>query len=647
MQQWTTGLPDTEFYAAGTKGLEAVVKEVLDTPEVAIDTETTGLVNWKDIPLYFSLAWGHRRMTLNVSALPYFDEAFKDPSKRWIMANAKYDTHILANAGHNIAGSLVDVQVMHSLLYEDHPHNLKYMNFHLFGWKWADFQDTFGKISSTQSPQQMIERAERENFTLLCEYAANDAWGTWQSYLELKRQLQGAMTHSLFSGAPLRIKTLWDLFDTIETPYTKVLWKMERRGVLLNVPYLEQIKPAAEMEIENLNRQICKLAGRADFNPNSVAQMRDYFLEQLKLRPQKMTKGGKSGVKQASIDSTFLEYHAAEVPMAKLLLEHRSVSKLYGTFIVGIGERLDPNGRIHSTLNQDVARTGRLSSKDPNVQQIPKPENDKWNIRNAFIASPGMDMIVGDYEQLEMRLLAAASLEPKMVDVINKGWDIHMGNAAMMYGVDYDDVKAAKKVDKQVKEGNLPQSAMTPRVAQLLGYRSDAKQLGFALIYGQGARATAATLGCSIIEAEEKIETFEAAYPGALAFKKEAIAETEETGYAFTILGRRRNVQEIASANKGLRKRGERIAVNTQIQGSAADVVKLAQILIDASNLEYHFGCEPLLAVHDELAYESPKSTSAEALREIKDWMEHPFPHDLAVELGVDIKRGATWGQAK
>ena len=647
MQQWNIQLPDTEYYDHNSPGLMAVVREVIDTPEVAIDTETTGLINWKDIPLYFSLAWGTRRMTLNVSALPYFAEAFKDKNKRWILANAKYDAHILANVGIVIAGELVDVQVMHSLLYEEQPHNLKYMNFHLFGWKWADFQDTFGKISKTQSPQQMIEKAERENFKLLCEYAANDAWGTWMCYLELRRQLEAAPTHSLFRGPPLNIVTLWDLFNKVEVPYTKVLWKMERRGVRINVPYLEKIRPVAEKEIDELDRQICKIAGRVDFNPNSPDQLVDYFIHHLKLRPQKMTKGGKSGNKKPSIDADYLAYHAAEVPMAKLILRRRSVGKLHGTFIVGIGDLVDSKGRIHSTFNQDVARTGRLSSKDPNVQQIPKSENDTWHMRGAFITDDDMDMIVGDYEQLEMRLLAAGSLEPKMIDVINKGWDIHMGNAAILYGADYEEVKAAKKTDGDVKKGKLPASAMTARIFELLGFRADAKQLGFALIYGQGVRATAAALGCTVEEAQEKMDLFEQTYPGAVAFKAEAIEEAAMTGYAFTILGRRRNVQELESFHRGDRNRGERIAVNTPIQGSAADVVKLAQIYIDASNLDYHFGCFPLMAVHDELAFEAPKTTSAEALWEIREWMEHPFPVDLPVALAVDIKRGNTWKEAK
>jgi DNA polymerase I-like protein with 3'-5' exonuclease and polymerase domains len=177
MSQWNIESPTTEYYDHQTPGIEAVIKEVLDTPEVALDTETTGLVTWKDIPLYWSLAFGNRRMTLNVSALHKFRECFADPTKRWLFANAKFDVHMLANVGVNFAGKLVDTTVMHALLYEERSHGLKDMNLHLFGWQWQDFQDTFGKITKLNTPEMIIRTAEATNFPLLCEYAANDAWG--------------------------------------------------------------------------------------------------------------------------------------------------------------------------------------------------------------------------------------------------------------------------------------------------------------------------------------------------------------------------------------------------------------------------------------------------------------------------------------
>lgn len=639
MSQWNIESPTTEYYDHNSRDLESIVREVIDTPEVAIDTETTGLVVWKDVPLYWSLAWGSRRMTLNVSVLHHFQKAFADSNKRWIFANAKYDAHILANVGVNIAGKLVDTQVQHALLYEEQSHRLKDMNQHLFGWKWQDFQDTFGKITKLFSPTDLIRKAEAENFQLLCEYAANDAWGTLQIYNELKKQLQRAPTHSLFRDHPLNIQTLWDLFDRVEVPYTSALWTTERNGVKVDLGYLQSIAPTAVAEIEDLERSICKEAGTV-LNPASTKQLRDYFFDKMKVKPLKMSKGGTTGARNPSVDEKFLEHYKDQIPMAKMLLRHRSLSKLYGTYITGISDRVDPHGRIHTRFNQDVARTGRLSSSDPNMQNIPKPENDKWKLRGAFIAEDGNTLSVRDYEQLEMRLLAAASGEQGMIDVIRKGWDIHMGNASMIFGMPYDEIKAAKAS----KEAG---AQLTPRQKECLVARAASKDIGFGIIYGMGPDKLAGSLGVTRPEAEAKIRQFKEAYPAVDAFTKEAVAETEQTGYAFTILGRRRNVPEIASYRRDERMRGERIAVNTQIQGSAADVVKMAQILLHKSGIDRRFGARSLLQVHDELMHEIPKECAVEADREIAEWMEHPFPIDLTVPLGVSGNLGRSWLDAK
>lgn len=644
MQEWSVSSPRAEYFDHQTEGLDALVREVIATPELAIDTETTGLIIWKDMPLYFSLAWGERhngrRITLNISALPYFAEAFANPYKRWIFANAKYDAHILANFGTLLAGQLIDIQVMHQLLYEDHPHNLKYINSHLFGWKWADFQDTFGKIGKKQSAEELIRKAERENFDLLVEYAANDAWGTWCGYLELKKQLMAANTHSLFREEPLRIETLYDLFNKVEVPYTKVLWKNERNGVRIDRDYLAVIEPKAAQQLERMEKDLFKMAGRA-INFNSPPQLQELFFEQLKLDPVKWNKPSKrTGKRAPSLDKDALAIYAERgVEMAVRLLEYRKLNKLYNDFIVGIGEHIDPFGKIHTTFNQDVARTGRLSSKEPNVQQIPNPERDAWGMRGAFVSdNDDFELIVIDYEQLEMRLLAAASGEPGMIEVINAGRDIHMGNASMIFDLPYEDIVAAKKSDPAKLDAYMRECILA---------RSAAKQLGFAIIYGQGAAATGAAIGVSKQEAEKKIEQFKLTYPAVDAFTQEAIAETEETGYAFTIMGRRRNIPEILSYRRDERAEGERRAVNTQIQGSAADVCKMAQILIDISGIEQRLECTPRMQVHDELMNHAPKVYAAEAQAELVEWMEHPFPFDLPVPLSVSAGHGRSWMDAK
>jgi DNA polymerase-1 len=642
-----TALPQDIQVHVGSDEFQAFVNEMTAQPIIAIDTETTGLVRWKDIPLYWSVAWDGKRATLNADVLPYFQHIFDDPTKIWVFANAKYDMHILANVGIILRGKIMCTQVMHSLLYEDKPHRLKFMAKHILKWSWADFQDSFGKIGKLQSAEDVLRRAERENMPLLVEYAANDAWGTYYIWDELKKQLDKAQTFSLFRDIHPYISTLWDLFSKVEVPYTKALWRMERKGAKVNRQLLENAAPPAAQEIKEIEQEIARHAGRV-INPNSPLQVRKYMFEERGLKPIKWSKGGKSGKRNPSADKTVLEHYKYDDPVVELILKHHELSKLYGTYLIGLHSVLNPaTDRIHTSFNQDVARTGRLSSSDPNLQNIPKPENDKWGIRGAFITDPGYTFIAIDYEQLEMRLLACASMEPTMIDIFRKNWDIHMGNAAMMYDVPYEDLKAAKGTDKAIKQGELGPEAMTEYVLKCLQMRSDAKSIGFGLNYGMGAGKLGRQLGISYKESLAKIARYKDAYPAVTQFYAEAIEETARSGYAFTVLGRRRNIPEIASTRKDERAQGERLAVNTQIQGSAADVCKMAQINLDKVDISGRFGCDMNLQVHDELGFECPTEMVQEVLPEIVDLMEHPFSKDLAVHLAVDVGMGPSWGTAK
>lgn len=644
---WNISVPKSLYYDHKSPELHGLIRGLKNEKVIAIDTETTGLVVWKDLPLYWSLAWGNHRITLNASVLPFFKELFDDPYRDWVFANAKFDAHMLANVGVNIEGRFVDVQVMHSLLYEDRDHGLKDIANHILGWRWSDFQDTFGRINKEQSAEDLIRRAERENFGLLVEYAANDAWGTYNCYLELKKQLELAFTDSLFVDKPPYITTLWDLFDKTEVPYTKVLWHCERNGVLMDQEYLQSIAPTAIEEIQDIEREFNRAAGKP-LNLQSTQQMQEFFFGDLGLTPIKKTKGGKTGVRKPALDADVLQKYAdAGVKEAANLLRHRELSKLYGTYIKGIGNLLDPFGRIHTRFNQDVVRTGRLSSSGPNLQNIPRPDNDKWKLRGAFVAPPGRRLIVADYEQLEMRLLACASGDKGMIEVINKGWDIHMGNASLIFGIPYDEIKRAKEIDKLVKSGELPAEALTARVQECLDARTAAKTIGFGLVYGMGEKKLANDLGLSVPEAVLKIQKFKESLPAVDTFTQESVQEAEEYGFAFTILGRRRNVPEMLSHRRGERQRGERIAVNTPIQGGAADVVKIAQTLCFKAGLHKKYDAIQLLQVHDELIFELPEEAVEPAMEEIQEWMEHPFIEDMAVPLAVDIGSGKSWMEAK
>jgi len=565
--------------------IQRVINEVYNSPFVAIDTETTGLVQWQDVPLYWSLAWGNQRATLHADLLPYFDVCFNNPNITWVLANAKYDMHILANYGHILVGMWRDVQVMHGLLFDHLPHRLKFIAQQLLNWTWGDFQDQFGKITKKQTPRQLIEKAEQENFGLLVEYAANDAWGTLKVYEALEAMLRHEATFSLFRKHPPYIDTLWDYFTKVESPFTRSLWKMERRGVKIDRARFAAAKPEAEKKLDQISRDMTRLAG-FPLNPNSPAQVAKYMDSQ-GYKPIKWTKGGKYGVRKPSWDADVLE-HYDEDPVVELILEQHAYSKLYGTYIVGLDEMVDPFDRIHSSFNQ-TPRTGRISSSTPNLQNLPRAENDHWNLRSAFIAEPGCKIIDFDFNQLEMRLLAAGAEEQTMVDIFLRGWDIHAGNAAMMFNGNYEDINAAKDLLKKIDKLKLsPADTLTecesesPGIStrataagkSLLGYlhqcaedRTGAKSVGFGLNYGLGPKKLARQIKTSQADAVQKIALYKGTYPAVEAFMKESVEEGRRTGFAFTVMGRRRNIPMIASTIKGEQALGERLATNTRIQG--------------------------------------------------------------------------------
>lgn len=646
---WNIWMPDAQWYGddATPAALEWLVKQIEDTSLVALDTETTGLNIVKDIPLYWSISWRDRqgtpyRVCLKASYLNLLRGCFQDPNKSWIFCNAKYDAHILANVGIHIRGKWYDTAVMHALLYEEMPHGLKETCAQILGWKWRDFKDTFGAVrKGGKTLQEKLGEAEKNDLTTLVEYASNDAYGTYELFMALRKELEAANTYSLY---PDRYATLWDIYYKTEVPFTKVLWKCERAGIKVDMDFLKSKEAPMVQDMRDIEKEIARVAGRI-LNPNSPADLRNFFFTTKGYKPKRLTKGGKTGLKQPSADAEFLE--ELDDPVAKLILQYRDISKTLGTYVHGLIESADANGRVHTRYNQDVARTGRLSSSNPNLQNIKRPDDDAYKIRQAFIAPQGTSLIVRDYEQLEMRLLACAAMEADMIDIFRKNWDIHMGNASLVFQTPYDDIAAAKKIDKLVKEGKLPESAITDYVRQCLHYRQVAKSVGFGLNYGMKENKLARQIGVSVNEAKSIIEQYMARYPAVANFYKEAIEEARITGYAFTLLGRRRSLPDILSENAMDRWTAERQASNQPIQGTAADVVRLAMIQIDDAGILESRGARMLLQVHDEICVECPTEYAQEVNADLKEIMEHPLPNDLAVLLATSGGIGPNWCDAK
>lgn len=308
----------------------------------------------------------------------------------------------------------------------------------------------------------------------------------------------------------------------------------------------------------------------------------------------------------------------------------------------------------HVTGGIVTHNTGRLSTSDIQFQNIPTAENDKFKIRRAFCHEPGNKLIVADQEQLEMRLLAAATVtadnpegERDMIQLFLDGKDIHMGNASLVFEIPYDDLVKAKKVDKDVKAGKLPEAALDEYLHRCLEARQAAKAIGFGLNYGMKEAKLARSIKKTKEQAKALIDQYMGRYPSVANFYLNAIEAARQCGYSFTILGRRRFHPEIVSSNKMERWGAERKAVNNEIQGTAADVLKMAMIQIDGAGLEYSHGCMMINQVHDELIFECPDDMDGEVMPIIKDLMEHPFDRDLIVPLIASIGSGANWLDAK
>jgi len=404
------------------------------------------------------------------------------------------------------------------------------------------------------------------------------------------------------------------LLETIEIPLMPVLVDMESRGVCIDLTRLGEISRAFAGELTELERAIYHAAG-SEFNINSTPQLRHVLFEKHQLPILKKTKTG------PSTDYEVLEQLAAmghEVP--RLLIEYRELSKLKSTYVDALPGFIHPlTGRIHTSYNQTGAATGRLSSSDPNLQNIPVRTPRGEAIRRAFVAPPGALLLTADYSQIELRLLAHLSGDPAFVQAFDQGGDIHRQTAAIIFGVAHDQV--------------------TPDM------RARAKTINFATIYGQGAFALSRQLGIPLDDAKRFIEQYFTRFAGVRAWLDRTVAEAREKGYVETLFGRRRYIPELKDKNYNIRAFGERTATNSPLQGSAADLIKIAMIRIAGALKEQGLGSRMILQVHDELVVEVPRGEEEVATELVKRHMERAA--DLRVPLVVSVGIGTNWVDAK
>ncbi len=406
---------------------------------------------------------------------------------------------------------------------------------------------------------------------------------------------------------------LGPLFREIELPVARVLAEMEETGVAVDAQALKAISAEFGAELGRLEGECYQLAGRR-FNLNSPIQLRQVLFDELKL-PAKGLKRTKSG---PSTDADTLEKLAAVHPFPRKLLDYRAIAKLKSTYSDALPELLDPaTGRIHTSFHQALTATGRLSSTDPNLQNIPTHSEEGRRIRRAFIAASGCLLLSADYSQIDLRVLAHLSGDPTLIDAFRRGEDIHARTAAEVLGRRPEEVDA---------EG-----------------RRLAKVINFGIIYGMGPQRLAGELGIGLAEASDYIKRYFERLPGVHAYLEESLRLARERGWVATMYGRRRYLPELNSPQGGARAQAERIAINTPIQGTAADLIKLAMIRLDAAIKQNKWASRMVLQVHDELLLEVPgaelEATAAAARREMESVAE------LRIPLRVELKWGPNWAE--
>ena len=580
--------------------LESLVKE----KEVCFDTETTSLnalhselvgiaFSWEAGKGYYLSIPEEKEKALEI--LEPMKVFFENQEIKKIGHNLKYDLKVLKNYGINVKGQLFDTMVAHYLINPDMRHNMDILAETYLKYRPKSITELIGKKGINQRSMREVSIEDQT------EYAVEDADITFQ----LKSHFEKEM---------IKTKTL-ELFSDVEIPLVEVLTDMECEGVNLDTKFLKELSKVLLKDIKSLENLIHNEAG-VDFNLASPKQLGSVLFDELKLveKPKK-TKTG-----QYSTSEDVLSSLAKEHKIISNILDWRSLQKLQNTYVDALPNEINlKSGRIHTIYNQAVAATGRLSSNNPNLQNIPVRTERGQQVRKAFIARDENHLLLAaDYSQIELRIIAALSKDEGMLGAFKNHEDIHAATAAKVFNVSLDRVSREQ--------------------------RSNAKTINFGIIYGVSAFGLSQQTNLSRTESKELIEAYYSTYPMLRSYIYEQIDFARDNGYVSTILGRRRYLKDINSQNAILRGSAERNAVNAPIQGSAADIIKLAMIAIQKRLKSENKNSKMILQVHDELVFDVPKYEIDEIKILIKEEMENAFK--LEVPLVVDIGIGSNWLEA-
>ncbi len=589
--------------------LRALIQKVKNAQLMAFDTETTSLnpreaqlvglaiaVPGEEVGYYIPVGHQqlldskHTQLELDV-VLSELKSVLEDPQIKKVGQNYKYDFRVMQNQGVHLQGLYADTMMAAYVIDSSGRHGLDYLASKYLQYTMLSYEEVTGKGASQISFDQVpIETAIR--------YSAEDAWATLKLWQVLEPKVKEQQAEKLFRE--------------VDLPLVEVVSEMEEVGIKVDVPFLKKLEQQFETELAHIEKKILKLTANPSLNLNSTKQLAQFLFEELKLPVQSKTKTG------YSTDASVLEALAPLHEAPRMLLEYREISKLKSTYVLPLQQLRDPKDfRIRTSFNLTGTATGRLSSTDPNLQNIPIRSERGQLIRQAFVAEDGYQLISADYSQIELRILAHLSGDEQLVSSFVRDEDVHRRTASEIYGIAPAEVSDAQ--------------------------RSVAKAINFGLMYGKTAFGLAEELHISRTEAKEMIDRYFTRYRGVRDFLSEQVAQAHVHKYVVTLLGRKRSLPEIASQNHAVRTNAERMAMNSPIQGTASDLIKVAMVELHRQLQQQNLKAKLLLQVHDELILEAPEAEVQGVKSLLVQVMEGALK--LKVPLKVNVGMGKNWAE--
>jgi DNA polymerase-1 len=598
-----------DYYVIDTpKELDKLISQLNSAEMIAFDTETTSTDQMQAELVGISLAIsseagyyipvGHlqgQQMSLT-TVLDALRVPLTNPDIPKAGHNLKYDFVMLARYGLRVTPLSFDTMLAEWLINPASRNlGLKSLSWVRLGHQMTEIEVLIGKGKNQKSMAEVL-------IAEVAPYAADDAAVVLQLIPQLQAELEEA--------------ALLQLFNEIEMPLIPILADMEMAGIALDTDFLEAMSRDLAARLQQIEDQVYQFVGEP-FNLNSTQQLSRALFDVLKLNPPDRTRKTASG--HYSTAAGVLEAMSKSHPVVDLILEHRELSKLQSTYVEALPQQVNPQtGRVHTSYNQAGSRTGRLASSDPNLQNIPIRSELGRKVRHAFVAAPGYQLLAVDYSQVELRIAAHMAKDEGMLAAFRAGQDIHTATAAAIYGVSLEAVTKAQ--------------------------RRHAKAVNFGLIYGMSPFGLTRTSDLTLAEAENFVETYFRQFPGIKKYLDGIREQAAKQGYVETLLGRRRYFPGLVNpSNQQIRQREEREAINAPIQGTAADIMKIAMVHVRDALAKANLSAKMLLQVHDEIVLESSQEELAETAALVQDVMEQAYRLDIP--LRTDARSGPNWGE--